>query len=382
MVQVHRGFVDEPSSMFGSKMPENQPSDQSIRGQIGGNQISPESMQPPNGNREQQQQAPQHQRMNDIFLDQPPSRGTASPDINIQNLIASQRAQRPQGQDKNSEFLLNLLQTKGSRPSPQQARQESNFPIWLDQPPNMPEPHAPKPRAPPPPGLFEDQLLRNAPQEQLRQEMPQQMPGNEMPHRRTSQRAPPGFYDEQALFMQQQQQQQAAAQQRRAFAESQQQQQLPPGGRRMSGHPNLAQMQIPNQQHFPPGPPQPPPDFLQSPGAGPGPQGPPPGFHPQMPRHPPGLHNTPNIFQAPQQSQPQLPHGREPPGFGGMQQPPPGQMQSPPGAPPGFFGGMPPGYGMQMRSPTEGMPAGAMRGGRPFEGGYEGMGGGPPPQRR
>ena len=361
------GVIDEPASMFGGALPESRFGEQHVRNQGPSNPIPPEPMQPMNGNRDQQ---PPGGRANDIFIDHPPSRGAATPDINIQNLLASQRAQRSQqGQDKNSEFLLNLLQTKGSRPPSQQARPESNFPLWLDQPPNMPEPHAPKPRAPPPPGLFEDQFLRNVPPEPPRLEQ-QPLPPNEiLPQRRSSQRAPPGFYDEQNLYLQQQQQQQAA--QRRNFTEPPQHHQHQPG-RRMSGHPNLPQqMQIPQQ--YSGGPPLP--EYLQSPAGG---QGPPPGFNPQMPRHPPGFHNIPNIpniFQAPQQQ-----GGREPPGFasdnisGRMPGGGGGGIQLPPNAPPGFFGG-PQGIGPsefmgQMRSPTEGIPAGVRRG---FDGGgYDG----------
>lgn len=337
---VSRALPDDPGSMFGGSL-HDQASDQIGHGQPRNNPMSPEPpMFPPTENREQTQQPSHQQRMSDLFIDQPPSRGAATPDNNIQNLLASQRPQRSQGQDKN--FLLDLLQTKGSRPASQQARPESNFPLWLDQPPNMPEPHAPKPRAPPPPGLFEDQLLRNTPQDQSRQEQP--MPGNEMPRRRPSQRAPPGFYDEQSLFLQQQQ-----AAQRRNFTEPPQQPQVP---RRMSGHPNLPQMQIPQHHQQYAGPP---PDFLTSPGGHH--QAPPPGFNPHMPRHPPGFQNIPSIFHAPQQQ------GREPAGFpGGM----PGTaagIQSPPNAPPGFFGGppgLPPGF-MPVRSPTESIGSGSMQ---------------------
>ena len=363
MYQGNRGLGDASSGMFGARLQEGQFNEQNARGRALGDAISPEPMLPINGNRDQQQQS---QRTNDVFLDRPPSRNAATPDVNIQNLLASQRAQRPQADDKNSQFLLGLLQTKNSRPSSQQARPDNNFPLWLDQPPNMPEPHAPKPRAPPPPGLFEDQLLRNAPPDPPRQEQ-QPMPGNEMPQRRASQRAPPGFLDEQTLFLQHQQQQQQQAAQRRNYTEPQQ---LP--RRRMSGHPNLPQMQIPQHHQQFPGPP---PEFLQSPGGG-HQQAPPPGFNPHMPRHPPGFHNIPNIFQAPQQQ------GREPPGFPGGMPPSAGGMQSPPNAPPGFFGGpqgIPPGF-MQMRSPNDGIPVGAgpPRGaGRGFEGGFDGGMGGP-----
>lgn len=378
-----RGITDEPGSMFGGRLPDTQPSQPPPRIQASASLMSPEPMMPMNnGSREQQRPPPQQQgRMNDLFLD-PPSRGAATPDISIQNLLASQRNQRQQGPDKNSDFLLSLLQTKGSRPPSQQARPDGNFSLWLDQqPPNVPETHAPKPRAPPPPGLFEDQLLRNHAQELPRQE-PQPMPGNDMPQRRTSQRAPPGFFDEQSLFLQQQQQQQLH---RRNFTEPPQQQLPQPGGRRMSGHPNLGQLQLPQQ------PPPFPPEFLQSPSAQGHPlQAPPPGFNPHMLRHPPGINNTPNIFQAPQpQQQQQQP--RELPGFGNlgggvgggvglMQQ----QTTSPLNAgppPPGFYGGpqgLPPGF-MQMRSPADnGIPAGAqaaLRGNIGLGRGYEGFDG-------
>ena len=338
--QGARGLSDEPGSMFGGRLHETYSNDQPNRGQAPSNPMSPEPMFPQNGNRDQQQYS-QPQRMSDIFHEQPPSRDAATPDNNIQNLLASQRSQRPQGQDK--DFLLNLLQAKGSRPASQQALPlESNFQLWRDQPPNMPEPHAPKPRLPPSAGLFEDQLLRSTSLDHQRQE-PQPMPGNELLQRRTSQRAPPGFYpDEQTMFLQQQQQ----AAQRRNFTEPPQ----PQHPRRMSGHPNLPQMQIPQHHQQFPGPP---PEFLQSPGGHQ--QAPPPGFNPHMPRHPPGFHNIPNIFQPPQQQ------GREPPGYPGGMPGSAGSMQSPPNAPPGFYGtpqGMPPGF-MQMRSPTESISAGA-----------------------
>lgn len=367
-----RGAASEPPQMFGGTEGRNE--HQSARGFMPGNPISPDPIA--SSQREQQRQPPPP-RANDVLLEQPPIRATATPDTSIHDLLASRPALRPEGHDKNSAFLLNLLQTKGSsRPPSQQARPDGNFPLWLDQPQNPQEPHAPKPRVPPPPGLFEDQLTRNALQDPLRQELTQQMP-SDMPQRRTSQRAPPGFYDEQNLFLQQAQQAQAA--QRRGYNEPAQQ--LPPGGRRMSGHPNLPQMQIPNlQQQYQHAPPQGLPDFMQSPVAQ---QGPPPGFNPHMPRHPPGIHNIPNIFQAPQQppAPPQSQQGsREPPGFGGMAGL--GGMQSPPNAPPGFYGGpqgLPPGF-------MHGVPASVgpnMRNARPFDGGFDnGPGlGGPGPRR-
>ncbi|KAI7128227.1 hypothetical protein KC352_g31704, partial [Hortaea werneckii] len=154
-------------------------------------------------------------------------------------------------------------------------------------------------------------------------------------------------------------------QQRRHFTEPPQFMQQGGPGRRMSGHPNLPQMQIPSQQQGPPPFPHHAGEYLTSP-TGPG-QGPPPGFNPHMPRHPPGFANIPNIFSAPQPQPPppsqQLP--REPPGFSNVGAGA-GGMASPPNAPPGFFGGpqgmAPPGF-MPMRSPPEGVPAGNMRGG-------------------
>lgn len=335
MFRAARGLREEPDSMFGGRLHETSSREQQNRSQAPSNPMSPEPIFPQNGNREQQQYS-QPQRMSDVFHDQPPSRDAATPDNNIQNLLASQR---PQNQDKN--FLLNLLQAKGSRPASQQPPLESNFQLWRDQPPSLPEPHAPKPRIPPSAGLFEDQLLRSTSLDPPRYEQ-QPLPGNDLPQRRTSQRAPPGFYpDEQTIFMQQQQQ----AAQRRNFTEPPQAQHP----RRMSGHPNLPQMQIPQHHQQFPGPP---PEFLQSPGGHQ--QAPPPGFNPHMPRHPPGFHNIPNIFQPPQQQ------GREPPGYPGGIPGSAGGMQSPPNVPPGFYGapqGMPPGF-MQMRSPTDGISAG------------------------
>ncbi|KAK6385330.1 hypothetical protein LTR65_009256 [Meristemomyces frigidus] len=355
ILQGGRGMTEEPGSVFGGRLREPQPSEQPVRSQAPASMMSPEPTMPTNGSRDHQR--PPSGRMNDLFLDNPPSRGAATPDINIQNLLASQRNQRAQGPDKNSEFLLNLLQTKGSRPPSQQARPDGSFPLWLDQPPNVPETHAPKPRAPPPLGLFEDQLLRNHPQELPRHEHQQQMPVDDMPQRRTSQRAapPPGFFDEQQnLFLQQQQQQQHR---HRNFTEPPQQH-VPPPGRRMSGHPNLPQMQVP--QHVVPPYPQ---EFLQSPST----QAPPPGFNPHMPRHPPGFHSIPNIFQAAQQQPRELAAG----GYGSVGGGLPGmhmhqqqqqQTTSPPNVPPGFLNGppqgLPPGF-MQMRSPVDGIPVGA-----------------------
>lgn len=294
-------------------------------------------------------------RPNEYAINAPPSRETATPDVNIQNLLAAQRSQRQQAPSKDSEFLLGLLQGQSSRPPSQQARPERGFTLWLDQPP---EPHAPKPRGPPPTGLVDDQLFRRTHSEMSRQDQQHPPPAPNTPgdalSSQLSQRAPPGF-DEQALFLQQQQ-----AHQRRNFTE---QQRTPPEAyRRMSGHP----MGVPGLQHqgampaqqmpplqpqgaMPPlqfgqsGGPQAPPDFafMQA--------GPPPGFPPNM-RHPQGFANIPNIFQAPQ---PQGQSGQRelPPGFGGAMLPP---QHIHAGPPPGF------GQGMLAPTPNGQMPPGLM----------------------
>lgn len=345
-----------PSNNFGGRLPERQVSEQQIpRSAAPESTMSPGPSGIPFNALREQQPRPASGRMNDMAMFEPPSRGTASPDVNIQNLLAQNR-QRHHGQNSESQQLLNLLRkdTSSSRPPSQAAIpniggiDQAQLQHWLEnqQRSQMPtEPHAPKPRVPQqPPGLFEEQLMRNYPTEQQQRQEHQMPPGMQEPQRRSSQRAPPGFFDEQTIFLQQQQQQQM----RRQFAEGPPpQQQMPGAGRRPSGHPSLPQMQIPQGQQFPPS------DFhqLTSPV---GAQGlPPPGFNPHMPRHPPGFHNI-NIFQQPQQREP------PPPGFGGMQSPPAN-------APPGFFGpqGVPPGFQMQaqqMRSPTDGMPPGRGRG--------------------
>jgi hypothetical protein len=337
-----RNMVDDPNGFFGLPMSQKAPQDSSALPFPPSNVVSPEPSQSSNGHRDSYplQQRPSEPIVSAPPSRGPPSRGPATPDVGIQNLLAAQRAQRPHASNKDSEFLLGLLQGP-----PQQARPHQDF--WIGQPP---EPHAPKPRAPPPPGLIDDQLLRNAPPEMSRPEH-SSMPGQDL-SRRSSQRAPtgapPGF-DEHAMFMQQQ------MQQRRNFAEGPQQPQQPLSNRRMGGHPSMSGM-IPQQQQQPQFPPDFP--FMQSPPIqhqGPPQGGPPPGFAPNM-RHPQGFANVPNIFQAQQQ--------REPPGFAGMMQNP----MSPPVPPPGFGAPMPPGL-MGMRSPPDGLPSGAgFRGaGRGFE---------------
>ncbi|KAK5160728.1 hypothetical protein LTS14_001741 [Recurvomyces mirabilis] len=424
-----RGMVDEPSGLYGVRLPERQQSnEQPSRNQMPITTMSPEPPMPSNGLREQQ--GPPSGRVNDIFIEQPPSRGASTPDINIQNLLAARPTPRQQQADQ-SNFLLGLLQTKGARPPPQQQQQprpDDNFQLWVEQQPKqMPEPHAPKPRAAPPPGSFEDQLLRNHNAMEAQRQVQQQPPPNtqdEPDIRRMSQRVPPpGFMGEQNHNLYQQPPPPHHA---RNFTEPPRQFQHPPPPqqqqqqhhahniRRMSGHPGLPQMAIPQQQ-----PPYPA-EFLQSPHAA----APPPGFNPGMPRHPPGIHNIPNIFSTPQpppnqhqppnQQQQREPPSQPPqlqPGFASMLPPtnggPPNldarlqqHATSPIGAggppPPGFFGGlqgyggpppsslpMPQGFGGLMRGPpvgdrmagyTEPMRAGGVGPGRVYDG-YGAQGG-------
>ncbi|EGP84677.1 unnamed protein product [Zymoseptoria tritici ST99CH_3D1] len=353
--------------------------------------MSPEPSNMFNALREQQPR-PSSGRVNDLAMFDPPSRGAASPDINIQNLLAQQR-QRPQVTSNESQQLLNLLRksdpNQQSRPQSQQMHHQPtnsssgmnppDLQRWLDQQhaahnPQDP-PHAPQPRMPQqPPGLFEKRIMHNYAPDHNEQGAPHGMPPGLLPdQRRTLQRAPPGLYDDQAFFLhQQRQQEQQHAALRRDGPPGQQN--LLPGSNARRGLP---------QQGFP-GPPPPPgaysqqPDFHQymtSPpansaaGGGPTSSGPPPpGFNAMMPRHPPGF---PNIFQG----------ARDPQG----QQQGQGQMMSPPppppnggmgGPPPGFFGGPPPPPGMGGPPPGfMGLPQQVGRGqGRGFEYGVEGGG--------
>lgn len=320
------------------RRPERQASDhQQPQAQMSESAMSPApSANPYNVFREQQPRPSSGRPAKDLF--DLPSRGAASPDINIQDLLARQSRSRQQhATSSQSQDLLNLLKKGGSsdsRPPSGQALpdtsagiDEAHFSQWLrsqqQQQRNAPEPHAPKPRVPQqPPGLFEEQLMRNFSEPQRHEQM-QRMP-LEMPEKRALARPPPGFLDEHTIFMQHQQQQHMRQQYGERPSMSQQMQQQQPL-RRMSGHPNPPQMQTPQQQHQP--------DFHQmtSPIGG---GAPPPGFGSHMPRHPPGFHGL-NVYQQDAQQRQQAP-----PGFGGA--------MSPPGnAPPGFFPGthgMPPGF--------------------------------------
>ncbi|EME40435.1 hypothetical protein DOTSEDRAFT_74119 [Dothistroma septosporum NZE10] len=356
--------TDEPRHDFNEGPPQRQQSEQQMpRTQEPAAGMSPAPNGIPfNALREQQPRPSSSRNPKDMY--EPPSRGAASPSLDTLTLLAQQK--RPQNHSNDSQMLLSLLKTT-SRPQSQQAlpnnggidQGQLHHLLEMHQRSSVPpqEPHAPKPRVPQqPPGLFEEQLMRNYAQEQPQQQ--QQLYGMPEAARRSQQRAPPGFnvHDEHLIHLQQQQQHQLRRQQ---YSEPPQPPaQLPGPGRRMSGHPSLPPMQIPSQQF--------PPDLhhLTSPGGAP----PPPGFGPQMPRQPPGFPHNMTIFPGGHQEQ----RGPPPPGFAGMQSP----LGNAP--PPGFYGapqGLPPGFqqAQQIRLPIDGMPPamrfqqnGAMGGGRPI----------------
>ncbi|KAI5252843.1 hypothetical protein E4T42_03141 [Aureobasidium subglaciale] len=274
------------------------------------------------------------QQMQNIFLDQAPRNGPTPESFN------QQHSRKPNSLNKDSEFLLNLIQAKNANraaPPSRSQHEPEPFQLFLDQPPKpQTQTIAPKPQAPRPTESIEEQLFR----------------GNQhMDHGRP--RAPPGFIEDPSIVLQQAQ---------RSYPNG------PPQPRRQS-----AVQQMPNAG---PGAPQDfPPNFPYMPG-GPPPPGPgdrmPPGFNPNI-RHPPGFANIPNVFQQPSSQPPPqqgagmqgLPPGfppgmaLPPPGFGAHGPPPPGFFNNPnhiPGVPPGFA---PPGMmmmpGSNIRSP-EGTP--------------------------
>lgn len=306
----------------------------------------------------EQQQRPSSGRVSEIAMFDPPSRSAPSPDINIQNLLAQQR-HRPQQHSHESQNLLNLLkksdvaQQQSRPPSQQTGGDHAQLQRWLDHQHQANslggsgsgvETYAPKPARLPqqPPGVFEEQLMRNFPsrEDQVRE---QQMPPGMSDPRRQQQRAPPGFYDERDILMQQQQllQQQ---QMRRNYADgplsqlpsSQQPQQFRKQQNPLSMN---HQQQYQGEYH------------VTSPNLSNGP----PGFSgPHMPRGPPGFGgNAPQ--QHFQQREPPLP-GSMPPGFG----PPSSQGNAPP-PPPGFYGAAPPPGFQNLRSQQELPPPPGMR---------------------
>ncbi|GAB7346268.1 hypothetical protein MBLNU457_4993t1 [Dothideomycetes sp. NU457] len=288
----------------------------------------------------------QQQDMQSIFLEQPP-RNISTPEAqNIQSLLNAQRVSKTPALNKDSEFLLNLIQAKSAnRPASQAARpsEADNFQLFLDQPPKSSS-QTPQSRVAPPPGFNPEHMYQQREHHPSQEQMQEQRP-----------RPPPGFFDDPAMVQKQ-----------------------------MFSEPQSPQRQRPGQQGPPPGfLPHLPPDHPFFNGRDqPGNSDripPPPGFQPNT-RHPQGFPNMPNLFQ---QSQGPPGHGPMPPNphqlppptmrggppglsspidgpsgppFGNMG-PPPGFFTGPPpgmGGPPGFGLGPPPGMqGMGMRSPDE-----------------------------
>lgn len=380
------GFAEETSH---GPPPQERP--QSFGGPLGsgppGNVISPDPARMRSNDASHTQNRAAHE-MQSIFLDQPP-RNMATPEsLNVQQILAAQqRTPKPTSLNKDSEFLLNLIQTKNASRTPSQATrppqgEQDNFQLFLDQPPKL-QTYAPKPQAPRPPGLLEDQLFKGGqpPHPGMEPQQNQQMP---------RQRVPPGFFEDPSILQQQSQRRYPAEipQARRLSAAQHAGGMLPgmPGLGPQQGFPaDFAFMAGPNDRGMPP------------PGVGP-----PPGF-PNM-RGPPGFGNMPAMFnqgqppstqQHPQQVQQQgdnrgPPQGMQgpPPGFPIMA-PPPGFAMHGSGLPPGFFGpsgpglmrspqegGPPPGMLQQMRSPIDQMPPQMPT---PQQQGQQQHVGGPPP---
>ena len=289
------------------------------------------------------------QDMQSIFLDQPP-RNISTPEAqNIQSLLNAQRVSKTPALNKDSEFLLNLIQAKSANRSTPQATRPSeadNFQLFLDQPPKSSS-QTTQSKVPPPPGFHPEHLYQHRDQHPGQEQMQEQRPSMSRP--------PPGFFDDPTMAQ-----------------------------KPMFNEPQSPQRQRPGQQGPPPG-------FLphlpadhpffngQNHPGGNERIPPPPGFQPNM-RHPQGFPNMPNLFQQgqgppghgpmppnPHQLPPPLMRGGPPglssppdgpggPPFANMG-PPPGFFAGPPpgmGGPPGFGLGPPPGMqGMGMRNPDE-----------------------------
>lgn len=276
----------------------------------------------------------QQQDMQSIFLEQPP-RNISTPEAqNIQSLLNAQRANKTPALNKDSEFLLNLIQAKSANRAPAQPSRPSetdNFQLFLDQP-SKSSSQTPQSRVAPPPGFNPEHMYQQREHHPNQEQMQEHRP-----------RPPPGFFDDPAMVQKQ-----------------------------MFSEPQSPQRQRPGQQGPPPGfLPQLPPDHQffngrdQPVNADRIP--PPPGFQSNM-RHPQGFPNMPNLFQ---QSQ-------GPPGHGPM---PPNPHQLPP---PTMRGG-PPGLSSPIDGPSGppfgnmGPPAGFFTGPPPGMGGPPGFGLGPPP---
>ena len=266
------------------------------------------------------------QDMQSIFLDQPP-RNISTPEAqNIQSLLNAQRVSKTPALNKDSEFLLNLIQAKSANKSTPQATrppEADNFQLFLDQPPKSSS-QTPQSKVPPPPGFYPEHMYQHRNQHPGQEPMPEQRPSMSRP--------PPGFFDDPAMAQKQMYNEPQSPQRQR------QGQQGPPPGflpQLPADHPFFnSQNQPGGNERIPP----------------------PPGFQQNM-RPPQGFPNMPNLFQQ----------GQAPPGHGPMppnphQLPPPMMRGGPPGLsspsdgpgcppfanmgpPPGFFAGPPPGMG-------------------------------------
>jgi len=316
-------------ALFG-KPSSTQPSRPDSIGSRSGQGIGPERPQLDH------RQSSQQQDMQSIFLEQPP-RNISTPEAqNIQSLLNAQRVSKTPALNKDSEFLLNLIQAKSAnRSAPQTARpsEADNFQLFLDQPPKSSS-QTPQSRVAPPPGFHPEHMYQQRDHHPSQEQMQEQRP-----------RPPPGFFDDPAMVQKQ-----------------------------MFSEPQSPQRQRPGQQGPPPGfLPHLPADhpFFNSqnqPGTNDRiPPPPPPGFQPNMRPRPQGFPTAmPGLFQ--QNQGPPPGHGPLPPNP--HQLPPPSMRGGPPGLsspidgpsgppfanmgpPPGFFtgpppgmGGAPPGYGL------------------------------------
>ena len=303
-------------------------------------------------------QQPNPPEMQSIFLDQPgPRRNVSTPEAqNIQSLLAGQRPSKTPALNKDSEFLLNLIQTKNaSRPPSQAARppEQDNFQLFLDQPPKQPA-QTPQSRGPPP--MSPPQGFPPTQPFQHRDQRPNadhnQAPRQSMP------RPPPGFFEDPNMMHSKQQQQQQHQPPPPPFSSHEPQS---PQSRRPLGmppppgfaphvstdHPFFGSGGVasPNNERLPPGPP--------------------PGFGPPGMRHTQPYANIPTSFPQP--------HGQHPHGASGL--PPSQQMQTPLGSYPHHHpANMPPQQHQQrpgppgLTSPHEGPPNGPAGGPAAFAG--------------
>jgi hypothetical protein len=196
-----RGALEDNGQFVNHLLPDRQASHPNLsRTRAPDSATTPEPSGIPFNALREQQPRPSSGRPNDAYNRfEPPSRGAASPDRNIQDLLAQPR-HRPQTTSSQSQDLLNLLKNPASRPQSQQALpanggiDQADLERWLQhqQPTQSHAPTqtlAPKPRGPQqPPGGFEEQLMRNYSQEQQRHEQMSQL------QERQQTRVPPVSY--------------------------------------------------------------------------------------------------------------------------------------------------------------------------------------------